>query len=201
MSDEIRPVVEQQTRLDTARIGAARRVIDPIFLDAPLYRCEALESELGRVVSIRLETANPVRSLKARGTEVLTSLLAESGSRAVVCASAGNLGQAFAWSGRRRGLDVAVVASRHAPAAKLDRIRALSATSRLVDGDFDTARERDAPRPRDPLTLNRRARVRKPDDPDGGGLPAAVSDDKRERRARGGAGQPGVSRYILERRR
>jgi len=32
-----------KTRLDTARILAARRVIDPIFLDTPLYRCEALE--------------------------------------------------------------------------------------------------------------------------------------------------------------
>ena len=56
----------QETRLDTARIGAARRVIDPVFLDTPLYRCEALEPGLGCAVSIKLETANPVRSFKAR---------------------------------------------------------------------------------------------------------------------------------------
>jgi len=62
----------------------------------------------------------------------------------VVCASAGNLGQALAWSGRGRGLDVTVVASRFAPAAKLDRIRALDARLELVDGDFDMARERAA---------------------------------------------------------
>jgi threonine dehydratase len=134
----------QGTRLDTARIQAARRLIDPIFLDTPLYRCEALEPELGCTVSIKLETANPVRSFKARGTEVVASLLAASGSRAVVCASAGNLGQALAWSGRGRGLDVTVVASRFAPAAKLDRIRALGARLELVDGDFDLARERAA---------------------------------------------------------
>jgi Pyridoxal-phosphate dependent enzyme len=36
------------------------------------------------------------------------------------------------------------VASRFAPAAKLDRIRALDARLELVDGDFDTARERAA---------------------------------------------------------
>jgi threonine dehydratase len=95
-------------------------------------------------VSIKLETANPVRSFKARGTEVVASLLADSGARAVVCASAGNLGQALAWSGRGRGLDVTVVASRFAPAAKLDRIRALGARLELVDGDFDVARERAA---------------------------------------------------------
>ena len=79
------------------------------------------------------------------GTEVVASLLAGHGSRAVVCASsAGNLGQALAWSGRGRGVDVTVVASRFAPAAKIDRIRALDARLELVDGDFDMARERAA---------------------------------------------------------
>ncbi len=136
-------------RLDLARVQAARRVIDPVFLDTPLYRCEALEPGLGCAVSVKLETANPVRSFKGRGTEVVASLLAGGGpggpgggSRAVVCASAGNLGQALAWSGRGRGLDVTVVASRHATVAKLDRIRALGARLELVDGDYEMARER-----------------------------------------------------------
>ncbi|MBO8198500.1 pyridoxal-phosphate dependent enzyme [Streptomyces smyrnaeus] len=133
-----------ETRLDTARIRAARRMIDPIFLDTPLFRCEPLEPGLGCAVSIKLETANPVRSFKARGTEIVTSLLADHGPRAVVCASAGNLGQALAWSGRGRGLDVTVVASRFATAAKLDRIRALDATLELVDGDHEMARDRAA---------------------------------------------------------
>jgi threonine dehydratase len=134
----------QGTRLDLDRIRAARRVIDPVFLDSPLYRCEALEPELGCVVSIKLETANPVRSFKGRGTEVVASQLATSDSRAVVCASAGNLGQALAWSSRDRGLDVTVVASRFATAAKLDRIRALGAKLELVDGDHELARLRAA---------------------------------------------------------
>ncbi|WP_420075715.1 threonine ammonia-lyase [Streptomyces sp. JL3001] len=139
----------QETRLNTSRIRAARRVIDPVFLDTPLYRCEALEPALGCTVSIKLETANPVRSFKGRGTEVVASRLAEQGPRAVVCASAGNLGQALAWSGRGRGLDVAVVASRFATAAKLDRIRALGAKLELVDGDHEMARERAAAIARD----------------------------------------------------
>lgn len=119
-------------------------MIDPIFLGTPLFRCEPLEPGLGCAVSIKLETANPVRSFKARGTEIVTSLLADHGPRAVVCASAGNLGQALAWSGRGRGLDVTVVASRFATAAKLDRIRALGATLELVDGDHEMARDRAA---------------------------------------------------------
>ena len=144
----------QETRLDTARIRAARRVIDPVFLGTPLYRCEALEPALGCAVSIKLETANPVRSFKARGTEVIASQLAGNGSRAVVCASAGNLGQGLAWSGRRRGLDVTVVASRFAPAIKLDRIRALDARLELVDGDIEVACARaDAVARRDGIRL------------------------------------------------
>jgi threonine dehydratase len=140
----LRCCVVQETRLDTARIRAARTVIDPTFLDTPLYRCEALEPDLGCTVSIKLETANPVRSFKARGTEIVASLLTGNGSRAAVCASAGNLGQALAWSGRSRGLDITVVASRIASAAKLDRIRALGARLELVDGDIEMARERAA---------------------------------------------------------
>jgi len=69
-------------------------VIDPVFLGTPRYRCEALEPGLGCTVSIKLETANPVRSFKARG--VVASLLAGHGAGAVACATARNLGQALA---------------------------------------------------------------------------------------------------------
>lgn len=131
-----------KTRLDLDRIRAARDVIDPVFLASPLYQCDALGRQLGCTVSIKLETANPVRSFKGRGTELVASRLADQGATAVVCASAGNLGQALGWSGRRRGLDVTVVARRLAPAVKLDRIRSFAAHLELVDGDFEVARER-----------------------------------------------------------
>jgi threonine dehydratase len=135
-------VVVLKTRLDLDRIHAARHVIDPMYLNTPMYRCDGLGRRLGCTVSIKLETVNPVRSFKARGTELVASLLTEQGRTAVVCASAGNLGQALAWSGRRRGLDVTVVASVRAPVTKLDRIRALGAELELVDGDFEMARKR-----------------------------------------------------------
>lgn len=75
---------------------------------------------------------------------MVASLPADAGRRAVVCASAGNLGQALARSGRTRDVDVTVVASRSATTAKLDRIRALGTTLELVDGDHEPARERAA---------------------------------------------------------
>ncbi|NEA28720.1 pyridoxal-phosphate dependent enzyme [Actinomadura bangladeshensis] len=133
-----------KTRLDLERIRTARRVIDPVFLDTPLYQCDPLGRALGCTVSIKLETANPVRSFKGRGTELVASGLDDQGRKAVLCASAGNLGWALAWSGHRRGLEVTIVAPRRAPAAKLDRIRALGAELELVDGDFDMAREQAA---------------------------------------------------------
>ncbi|GAA0543303.1 pyridoxal-phosphate dependent enzyme [Actinomadura livida] len=130
--------------MELDRVRAARGVIDPVFLDSPLFGCDALGRALGCAVSIKLETANPVRSFKARGTEVVVGGLRDQGQTAVVCASAGNLGWALGWSGRRHGMDVTVVASRRAPAAKLDRIRASGAVLEVVDGDFESARERAA---------------------------------------------------------
>jgi threonine dehydratase len=131
------------TRLDLDRIRAATMVIDPVFLASPAYRCESLGDALGCEVVIKLETANPIRCFKGRGTElVLSGLVARGGSPAAVCASAGNLGQALAYSGRRRQVPVTVVAARTANAHKLARIRALGAELELVDGDIEDARAR-----------------------------------------------------------
>jgi len=68
--------------------------------------------------------------------------LINSGSKAAVCASAGNLGQALAYSGRSRQISTTVVAGSTANPYKLERIRALGATVRIVDGDIEDARHR-----------------------------------------------------------
>jgi threonine dehydratase len=79
-----------------------------VFLDSPHYDCEPLGDALGCRVVPKVETLNPVRSFKGRGTEtVLARLPAESPGRGVVCASAGNLGQALAYGARRLGIAVA----------------------------------------------------------------------------------------------
>ena len=106
-------------RLDLARIHLARTQIDPLFLDTPQYECEPLGSALGCRLVLKVETVNPVRSFKGRGTEtVLTRLTQRRTADAVVCASAGNLGQALAFGGRRRGIEVTVVASSGAAACR-----------------------------------------------------------------------------------
>ncbi len=133
---------EPQTRLNLNRIRSAIPKIAPVFRNTPQYTCPALGEALDCEIILKLETANPVRCFKARGAETVMARLAEKpGSRPAVCASAGNLGLAMAWSGRSRGISVTVVAGASANPVKLDRIRALGATVRIVDGDIEDARQ------------------------------------------------------------
>jgi threonine dehydratase len=60
----------------------------------------------------------------------------------VVCASAGNLGQALAYSGRRRGLEVTVVAARTANPLKLRQIATFGADVQLHREEIEDARLR-----------------------------------------------------------
>lgn len=135
--------MQPDTRLDLGRILKARQEISHIFRDTPQFDCPAFGNLLGCELVIKLETANPIGCFKGRGTEVVASRLARSpGPKAAVCASAGNLGQALAYSGRARGIAVTVVAGAGANAAKIDRIRRLGAAIELVEGDIENARER-----------------------------------------------------------
>jgi threonine dehydratase len=128
---------EPQTRLDLNRIRSAIPRIAPVFRNTPQYACPALSEALDCELIVKLETANPIRCFKGRGTETAMARLADSPDfKAAVCASAGNLGQALAYSGQRRGISVTVVAGASANPYKLERIRALGATVRIVDGDI-----------------------------------------------------------------
>jgi threonine dehydratase len=128
-------------RLDLGRIRAAVQSIDPVFLRTPQFGSGALDAVLGCSVTVKVETLNPVRSFKGRGTELVVSRAA-SEYPSVVCASAGNLGQALAYSGARRGLPVAVFAAESANALKIERMRSLGATVYLDGKDIERPRER-----------------------------------------------------------
>jgi threonine dehydratase len=129
-------------RLELDRIRAAVAAIDPVFLNTPQYESAPLGEALGCSITLKVETLNPVRSFKGRGTEtVMASLVQRSNGVSAVCASAGNLGQALAYSGARRGIPVTVVAARSANALKVERMRALGATVRLEGDDIEDARQ------------------------------------------------------------
>jgi threonine dehydratase len=130
-----------QTRLDLDRIRSAIPKIAPVFRNTPQYACPALGEALDCELIVKLETANPVRCFKGRGTETVMARLADDpGLRSAVCASVGSLGLALAWSGQSRGISVTVVAGANASPLKLERIRASGATVRIVDGDIEEAR-------------------------------------------------------------
>jgi threonine dehydratase len=128
-------------RLELDRIRRALGDIDPVFLHSPQYVCAPLGAALGCSMTLKVETLNPVRSFKGRGSETVMSWLAQSGtSPAAVCASAGNLGLAMAYSGARRNVPVTVVAAQRANRLKIDGIRALGATVLLEGDDIEDAR-------------------------------------------------------------
>ena len=61
-------------RLDIERIEAAVGIIDPVFKNSPQYVCESLSRELGCLIVLKVETMNPIRCFKGRGTETVLSV-------------------------------------------------------------------------------------------------------------------------------
>ena len=100
----------------------AARTIDRSFVHTPQFAADRLCARLGFDMVLKVETVNPIRSFKGRGTDFLLSRL-PAGVTAVACASAGNFGQGIAYAGRRRDLEVHVHASRTANSLKVQRMR------------------------------------------------------------------------------
>jgi threonine dehydratase/peptide deformylase len=148
--DAIRPIAEWEQlvavgrpahRLSVAQIARASGMIDPVFRDTPQYESDALNEALNCRITLKVETVNPIRSFKGRGTDfLLQELDARGETRPLVCASAGNFGQALAYSGRKRKRKVIVFASSLANPGKLDMVRSLGADLRIAGRDFDAAK-------------------------------------------------------------
>jgi threonine dehydratase len=111
--------------------------IDIAFRNTPQFECEPLNKILGCNVILKVETLNPVRSFKGRGSELLAN---RSDREALVCASAGNFGQAMAWSCRTREIDLTVYASVNANPFKVARMKDLGAKVVQHGADFDEAK-------------------------------------------------------------
>ncbi len=125
-------------RITLERIEAAAAGIDPVFLNTPQWICESLGEELGARVALKAETLNPIRSFKGRGADWLVQHLPPRAS--LMCASAGNFGQAMAYACRARGVPLAVYAAETANPLKIARMRSLGARVVLAGEDFDAAK-------------------------------------------------------------
>ncbi len=120
------------------RIHAAAQAIDPVFLNTPQYHSETLSRLLGVAVVCKIETANPIGNFKGRGMDWWVRC--QKGVTRVVCASAGNLGQALTYAGRRAGVAVEIFAAETANPAKIAAMRRLGAQVHLHGKDFDAAK-------------------------------------------------------------
>lgn len=124
MLEPVRPIALSEIR------DAQKRIAGTI-VRTPLIRLD-----LGPgfpEVRLKLENLQPINAYKLRGAANAVALLSDAERRrGVWTISAGNAGQGVAYAARAAGVPCTVVAIETAPAAKLDRMRALGATLVLV---------------------------------------------------------------------
>lgn len=136
------PIINTSHRLSLDNIARAAALVDPVFLNSPQFDCEPLSAALGASLLLKVETQNPLRSFKGRGADFFMHQNAERlADRALVCATAGNWGQAMAYVCRARQRPLVVYSATTANAYKVERMRALGAEVRLYSDDFDRAKE------------------------------------------------------------
>ena len=135
--------MRQVPELTADAIRSAHGSIHPAFTNSPQYVHDGLSARLGVPVIVKIETVNPIRSFKGRGTWVVVNALVGEGAiglnRPLVCASAGNFGQGVAFAASPAGVPSVVFASQRANRGKLARMRALGADVREVGDNFDAA--------------------------------------------------------------
>jgi threonine synthase len=106
----------------------------------PLVHAGRLSTVLGLELHLKCEGLNPTGSFKDRGMVVAVERAAESGARAVVCASTGNTAASAATYAARAGLE-AVVLTPSGATASAKRAQAKAAGARVIEvrGSFDDA--------------------------------------------------------------
>jgi threonine dehydratase len=120
--------------IDIAAVEAARKRIAGTIVRTPLIR---LELGAGYPdVRLKLENLQPINAYKLRGAaNAVAALDPAARERGVWTISAGNAGQGVAYAARQAGVPCTILAIETAPAAKLDRMRALGA--RLVLAPYE----------------------------------------------------------------
>jgi len=129
-------------RLSIENIERSARTIDPVFLHSPQYNCESLSAELGCALTLKVETPNPIRSFKGRGADFfMQENVAALAGRDLVCATAGNFGQAMAYVCRAHKRSLIIYCATNANPLKVDRMRSMGAEVRPMGDNFDAAKE------------------------------------------------------------
>lgn len=121
-------------------IEAAGAAICDVALRTPLVPASNLAAETGCEVRLKLESVQPTGAFKIRGAANALARLSDANRRrGVVCASTGNHGRALAYAAQRLGIAATICMSRLVPANKVDAVRALGASLRIVGDSQDDA--------------------------------------------------------------
>lgn len=128
-TDPVRPITLDEIRTARTRIAGT-------IVRTPLVRLELGPGQPD--IRLKLENLQPINAYKLRGAANAVALLPESERRrGVWTISAGNAGQGVAYAARQAGVPCTVVVIETAPAAKMERMRALGA--RLVPVPHEVA--------------------------------------------------------------
>ena len=128
-AEPVRPIVLDEIREARTRIAG-------IVVRTPLVRLELGPDSPD--IRLKLESLQPINAYKLRGAANAVALLTDAERRrGVWTISAGNAGQGVAYAARRAGVRCTVVAIETAPAAKLERMKALGA--RLIPVSYQVA--------------------------------------------------------------
>jgi threonine dehydratase len=121
-----------------AEIEAARERLAGLVRLTPVYGSETLSRRTGREIWLKAENLQRTGSFKIRGAvNKLSTLGSAERARGVIAASAGNHGQAVAWSARELGLRATVFMPQDAPMAKVEATRNYGAETVLAGASFD----------------------------------------------------------------
>ena len=125
-------------RLQIENVISAHKLIHGVFKNSPQSINEPLSDLLNANIVVKDETLNPVGSFKGRGAEVFVQYAQP--AEHFFCASAGNFGQAMAYSCRAKQVKLTVYASRNANSYKIDKMREMGAEVKIFGDDFDAAK-------------------------------------------------------------
>jgi threonine dehydratase len=118
------PSAPNAAPLGAADIDAAAERIAGVVTPTPLQPCDRLSAATGATVYLKREDLQTVRSYKLRGAyNLLVQLSEEQTAAGVVCSSAGNHAQGFAYACRALGVHGRVYVPAKTPKQKRDRIR------------------------------------------------------------------------------
>lgn len=127
--EPVRPITIED--IERARARIARTIVR-----TPLLRLDAGPGL--PEIRLKLENLQPTNSYKLRGAANAVAMLPESARRqGVWTISAGNAGQGVAYAARQAGVGCSVVVIETAPAAKIDRMKALGA--KLIPVSYEAA--------------------------------------------------------------